>query len=162
YCPRTQRKNRSPFGRSMSSINTPISIRFGRPGRARMARIADGCGGPSVMSLSPSTGRDAAVATESTGPAHRIRVVDAAPAIFGLIEEWLAADGCTVTLEDGANGSGSGPVDLVVVDIPFPRQRGLDLLERVANDHPGTPIIALSSAFFAGVESHGAVARSLG
>ena len=94
--------------------------------------------------------------------AARVLVVDADSALFGLIEEWLGAAGHRVTSHNAGDGSARARVDLIVVDIPFPRQGGLDLLRRVAAEHPGTPIVALSSTFFAGVGSHGAVARTLG
>jgi two-component system nitrogen regulation response regulator GlnG len=83
----------------------------------------------------------------------RVLVVDADPALAGLLEEWLSREGCTVVPERP---------DLVVVDLPFPRERGAELIERMARAHPGAPIIALSSNFFAGVEASGALARTLG
>ena len=94
--------------------------------------------------------------------AARVLVVDADNLLFGLIEEWLAAAGHRVIPEHAGGDSADGRIDLIVVDIPFPRQGGLDLLRRVAAEHPGTPILALSSTFFAGIGSHGAVARALG
>jgi CheY-like chemotaxis protein len=83
----------------------------------------------------------------------RVLLVDADPALAQLLEEWLSREGCVVVQERP---------DLVVVDLPFPRERGAEVIERLARAHRGTPIIALSSNFFAGIESSGAVARSLG
>jgi len=90
----------------------------------------------------------------------RILVVDADPALYGLLEEWLAEEGCRVVDQDP---------DLVLVDLPRPKQAGVELLSASANlltqlaaRHPGKPLVALSSSFFAGVEANGAVARALG
>ena len=52
--------------------------------------------------------------------------------------------------------------DVAIVDVPFPRHGGVDLIQRVATAHPSAPIVALSSAFFADVSWYGAVARGLG
>src|SRR5687768_4103350 len=115
YCPPTKRKNRSPFGRSMSSINLPTSIQFVRPGRTPMSLMHDGRDDPPVRFQSASTGADAARETrESTGQATRVLVVDADSALFGLIGEWLAPHGYSVMLERAGDGSARGRVDLVV------------------------------------------------
>jgi CheY-like chemotaxis protein len=117
---------------------------------------------------------DPASQTPSSDPASakpRILVVDADPATQSLLEEWLTEHGCQVQSrrsEDNARPSGGccqerqvNGFDLALVDVPFPRQ-GLAQLERVAQAHPGTPIVAMSSTFFASVECTGAVARMLG
>ena len=88
-------------------------------------------------------------------------MANADSSLYGLVEEWLTAQGSTVALERGDAGRDHG-FDLVVVDVPFPRQGGRDMLERIAQAHPGIPIIALSSTFFDGIDRNGAVARSLG
>ena len=89
-----------------------------------------------------------------------VLVVGADAALFGLIEEWLATSGCRAVLEH----SGLSPkrVDLVVVDVPAPRQNGLDSLRQISERWPNTPIVVLSSAFFTSIECDGAVARRLG
>jgi DNA-binding response OmpR family regulator len=106
-----------------------------------MMRSRDGQGGPS---------------------ASRILVVDDDPALVGLIEEWLAAYGCSVAQERSREHRVGDRFDLVIVDVAFPRQGGPSLLQRIANEHPGAPMLALSSTFFASVECSGDVARSLG
>lgn len=98
-------------------------------------------------------------------------MVDADPATQSLLEEWLTEHGCQVQSrrsEDNARPAHDSrqdpPVngfDLALVDVPFPRQ-GMAQLERVAHAHPGTPIVAMSSTFFASVACTGAVARMLG
>jgi DNA-binding response OmpR family regulator len=92
-----------------------------------------------------------------TATQPQVLVVDADPALLGLLEEWLGEQGCSVTQEDAG-----GRFDLVVVDVPHPRQGALDVLKRVARAYAGAPVLALSSNFFAGIESTGAVARALG
>lgn len=98
----------------------------------------------------------------STGEGPRILVVDADSALLGLLEEWLGGSGCRVVQERGDADPQATHFDLVIVDVPFPRQGGLALLRRIAREHPRTPILALSSTFFAGVERDGAIARALG
>ena len=87
-------------------------------------------------------------------------VIDDDPAWRGLLEQWLQGLGCDVV---SAQGDGSAPaVDLVIVDLPFPRQGGVDLVKRITSRHPATPIVALSSNFFSRIECCGPVARNLG
>src|SRR5690349_4968490 len=85
--------------------------------------------------------------------APRILVVDADPALFGLLQEWLAAEGCQLVEDDP---------DLVLVDIVFPRQGRCAALEWIKREHRGIPVLALSSSFFARVEGNGDVAQALG
>lgn len=90
----------------------------------------------------------------------RILVVDADPALFGLLGAWL---GDEAELVAGTRG-GVAPdgVALVVVDVPYPRQVTADGLRDLAARHPGAPLLALSPTLFAGVVSEGTVARRLG
>ena len=99
--------------------------------------------------------------TRAADSAPRVLVVDADPALLGLLEEWLAERGCRVFDEDSVE-AGANDFDLAIVDVPFPRQRVLSQLKGVADRHPGVPILALSSTFFAGVAGAGLVARTLG
>lgn len=85
---------------------------------------------------------------------RRARVLDADPALAGLLEEWLAEAGCVIA-PDGA-------ADLIVVDVPIPRWGGAEALRRLAGEHAGTPILALSSNFLPGVGGSATVARALG
>lgn len=64
----------------------------------------------------------------------KVLLVDADPALSELLEEWLADHGCRV-VEDGP--------DLVLVDLPVPRERGLARLRQVGHAHPNTPVVAM-------------------
>jgi len=83
----------------------------------------------------------------------RVLVVDADPALAGLLGEWLADAGCRTVEHDP---------QVVLVDLHLPRRAGAGVARELRARHPGTPLIALSSGFFAGVEANGAVARTLG
>lgn len=89
----------------------------------------------------------------------RILVVDADPALFGLLHAWL---GDEAELIAAARGDALPEAELIVVDVPFPRQAAADGLRALAERCPGTPLLALSPTLFAGVASRGAVARQLG
>lgn len=92
----------------------------------------------------------------------RVLVVDADPALAALIGEWLAAAGCEVFVGAADDPGNRGAFDLILVDVPFPRQGSPGSLCRVMDTHPLTPVVALSSTFFAGVDGTGTVARALG
>jgi DNA-binding response OmpR family regulator len=90
-----------------------------------------------------------------------ILVADADCALYGLLEEWLAGTGYELAGACAPDEPAHDGYDLIVVDVPFPRA-DVDVLNTLRQAHPGTPIIALSSSFFPGVEKTGAVARELG
>jgi DNA-binding response OmpR family regulator len=95
----------------------------------------------------------------------RILAVDTDHALLGLIEEWVGVCNCIVESDQDRRskpGEEKHPYALLIVDVPHPRRGGIELLQRLAAEHPGTPIIALSSTFFSGIESNGGVARTLG
>jgi DNA-binding response OmpR family regulator len=92
----------------------------------------------------------------------RALIVDADPALAALLEEWLDEHGWRVTRETGGEAPVANGYDVVVLDVPYARRDGLELVRRVAARHPGTPIVALSASFFAGVDSSASIARSLG
>jgi CheY-like chemotaxis protein len=64
----------------------------------------------------------------------RVLLVDADPALAELLEEWLGAEGCAAVEERP---------DLVLVDLPFPRERRLEVLKRLGDAHPDAPVIAM-------------------
>jgi DNA-binding response OmpR family regulator len=128
-----------------------------------MSRMNDTPDGPCGSEPAPpqgSPGRPPAPPPPGNGAAPRILLIDADRALSGLLDEWLAAEGCVVAHEVPADGTGR--FDLVIVDVPFPRCGGVDLIERITNRHAATPILALSTAFFAGTACCGAVAHALG
>jgi CheY-like chemotaxis protein len=99
---------------------------------------------------------------EMTVAPHPVLVVDADPALRGLLEEWMGECGCELTYACTGGDRAAGRFDLVIVDVAFPRQSGPQLLRRLSEEHPGTPIVALSPTFFGSVARAGALARTLG
>ena len=93
--------------------------------------------------------------------AVRILVADADCALYGLLEEWLAGTRYELAGACAPGAPTHDGYDLIVVDVPFPRA-DVDVLKMLRQEHPGTPIIALSSGFLPGVERTGVVARGLG
>lgn len=91
---------------------------------------------------------------------RRVLVVGADAALFALLQEWLGECACTAVEASAARKQDR--FELVIVEIPFPRQGGVELVKQIANEHPGAPILALSSCFFAGIACRGEVARGLG
>jgi len=87
----------------------------------------------------------------------RILVAEADCAFVGLLKEWLAALGRVLGRADAAQ-----PYDVIVVELPFARDCGVDMVNQLSREHPGTPIVALSATLLPGVEPSGAVARELG
>ena len=114
---------------------------------------------PSPADPAPCGAATAAPSAASKGP-FRVAVIDDTD-WRPLLVEWLLAMGCEVVANPGPDGS-TPPVDLVIVDLPFPRQGGVDLVKRITSRHPATPIVALSSNFFSRIECCGPVARDLG
>jgi CheY-like chemotaxis protein len=102
-----------------------------------------------------------AARSDSKGP-FRVCVIDGDNAWRVLLEEWLLGLGCEVVALPDDAAAPAPSVDLVIVDLPFPRQGGVDLVKRITSRHPATPILALSSNFFSRIECCGPVARDLG
>jgi DNA-binding response OmpR family regulator len=78
-----------------------------------------------------------------------------------LLEEWLSEAGYIVHAAASHEPSG-GPADLIIVSVYMPKQAGAQLVREIQTIHPGTPAIAISGQFFAGLTANGAIARSLG
>lgn len=101
-------------------------------------------------------------ASLARGPVRRcsrVLVIDADAALFGLLRVWLEADNRAVVC--GPVGD-DGPVDLVIVVVAFPRLCGVDWIQRIADQYPMVPILALSSTFVSGIDCCGPVALALG
>jgi CheY-like chemotaxis protein len=93
---------------------------------------------------------------------REVLVFDADPALLGLLQAWL--DDCRVSAvaSGDAAPAAAPPHALLIIDLNFPRDGGAQRVRRIAERHPGVPILALSPAVFACVDCHGAVARALG
>ena len=96
----------------------------------------------------------------ATSATRRVIVIAADRALFGLLREWLADS--DYSIEEEGEATGMTGFNLAIVDVPFPRQGGAQLIARVGRDYPGVPILALSSCFFGDVECQGQVARNVG
>jgi DNA-binding response OmpR family regulator len=88
-------------------------------------------------------------------------LVDLEPSLATLIAEWLDDIGVDACIP-ARDASRDRAVDLVVVDVPYPRREGAQRVGALAAALPRAPILALSSTFFAGVAASGSVARDLG
>jgi DNA-binding response OmpR family regulator len=78
----------------------------------------------------------------------------------GLLTEWLSAAGYAVL---GPRAAAAGQrAELVIVDLYMPRQAGVDVVRSVQQAHPGTPVIAISAQFRAGLDGSWRAARALG
>ncbi|HEU0202702.1 MAG TPA: response regulator, partial [Burkholderiaceae bacterium] len=95
-----------------------------------------------------------------------VLVVDADPATLGLLQEWLGAAGfCVFEQHAGRSGAPQARADrfdLAIVDVPFPREGGLETLQRLGREHPDTPILVMSSTFFSNIGCSGPCAKALG
>lgn len=89
-------------------------------------------------------------------PAVLLRGIE--PPMAALFDEWLTRDGLRVLQHAAVNE----PVDVILIDLPFPRQDGAPRLRQLAQAWPSVPVLVLSSTFFAGVSAQGDVARQLG
>ena len=89
-----------------------------------------------------------------------VLIVDTEPALSGLLQEWLAE--CGYSAVDARSAGNQHGFDLVIVDIPFPRQGASERVARLNKEHPGIPIVALSSCIFSGIKCRGEVAHTLG
>ena len=88
-------------------------------------------------------------------------LVDLEPSLATLIAEWLDDIGVEARPE-APQGPCDRDVDLVVVDVPYPRREGAQRVRALAAALPEASILALSPTFFAGVSASGSVARDLG
>ena len=78
----------------------------------------------------------------------------------GLLREWLTAAGYAV--RDSTQRSDPGVPDLAIVSVEAPKSESEVLIGGLKREHPGTPIIALSSRARSGLCSNGAAAQALG
>jgi DNA-binding response OmpR family regulator len=79
-----------------------------------------------------------------------------------LLEEWLSEAGYIVHAAASHEPRSGGRADLIVLSVSMPKQAGAQLVRKIQAIHPGTPVIAISGQFFAGLTANGAIAQSLG
>jgi DNA-binding NtrC family response regulator len=79
-----------------------------------------------------------------------------------LLKQWLAEVGYRVRLGMQSDLESEGRADLVIVNVSMPKQGGAQCIRTVQAVHPGTPLIAISGQFRAGLSADGAAAQSLG
>jgi PleD family two-component response regulator len=110
----------------------PASVFQTKPGRnaAGTGRARNDAMQPRDENRPPGRIRSAGEEDEPT----KVLLVDADPALAELLEKWLADHGCRVVDERP---------DLVLVDLPVPRERGLARLRQLGDAHPNTPVVAM-------------------
>jgi DNA-binding NtrC family response regulator len=64
----------------------------------------------------------------------KVLVVGADPALAELLEEWLTLESCHAVAERP---------DVVLVDVPFPRELAVQRLQHIGDEHPGTPVLPM-------------------
>jgi len=79
-----------------------------------------------------------------------------------LLREWLTEAGYRVCSAALCAASRTSPADLVIVSLYMPKLVGARCVRDIRAAHPGTPVIAISGQFRAGLASAGATAQSLG
>lgn len=79
-----------------------------------------------------------------------------------LVAEWLTAEGYRLDALPRDGVPTRGPAQLVIVDLYMPRHLGAERLRSARAAYPGTPIIAISAQFRAGVRCEGPAAHALG
>jgi DNA-binding NtrC family response regulator len=79
-----------------------------------------------------------------------------------LLEEWLSAAGYRVYGGEARKAGPNGKIDLVIASVYMPKDAGTQLLRGIKAAHPGTPMIAISCQFRAGLSAAGATAHTLG
>ena len=102
------------------------------------------------------------MAPSASGQRPLIRVTNADGAMLGLLREWLGAAGYNVTGARNGEAALGGRALLTIVDVPFSRCGAAELVQKVTQENPGEPILALSGTFFSTVACEGACARKLG
>ena len=116
---------------------------------------------PSALPIESAASQPDAAAVRS------VHVVDADPATFDLIREWLEPEGWRVVeiearkLEKDVAGAADRP-SLVIVDLAYPRDAALPALVRLREALPGVPLLVMSPTIFDGVGCCGPCARQLG
>lgn len=91
-----------------------------------------------------------------------VMVANAENALFALLDRWLAEIGCIVIRESSQCSEHANRPRLLIVDIAFPREGGLQMLKQLSDRHPLVPVVVLSGTFLPGTKPGGTVAKKLG
>jgi DNA-binding response OmpR family regulator len=79
-----------------------------------------------------------------------------------LLREWLSDAGYRVRAVPSGRMRDLGRAALVIVSVYMPKHSGPQLVREIQAAHPGTPLIAISGQFRAGLSAVGTTAQSLG
>jgi DNA-binding response OmpR family regulator len=79
-----------------------------------------------------------------------------------LLQEWLNEAGYRVRAAARDRLRDLGGARLVIVSVYMPRDSGPQLVREIQAAHPGTPLIAISGQFRAGLSTVGATAQTFG
>jgi DNA-binding response OmpR family regulator len=79
-----------------------------------------------------------------------------------LLQEWLSDAGYRVRAASPGRMRDLGGASLVIVSVYMPKHSGPQLVREIQAAHPGTPLIAISGQFRAGLSTVGATAQTLG
>ena len=79
-----------------------------------------------------------------------------------LLQEWLSEAGYRVRAASPGGTRDLGRAALVIVSVYMPKHSGPQLIREIQAAHPGTPVIAISGQFRAGLSTVGATAQTLG
>jgi CheY-like chemotaxis protein len=98
---------------------------------------------------------------EMLQPMFSIVIYEADDLMRGLLQEWLTGAGYCV---NAVTPCGPAPLeaDLVIVNIEMPKHMGSRTADKIRAAYPGTPIIAISAQFRAGLSTGGTTAQALG
>ena len=79
-----------------------------------------------------------------------------------LLQEWLSHAGYRVQVASPGGMTDLGRAGLVIVSVYMPKHSGPQLVREIQAAHPGTPVIAISGQFRAGLSTVGTTAQTLG
>ena len=79
-----------------------------------------------------------------------------------LLQEWLSDAGYRVRAAQPGRMGHLGKAGLVIVSVYMPKHSGPQIVREIQAAHPGTPLIAISGQFRAGLSTVGATAQTLG
>jgi DNA-binding response OmpR family regulator len=78
-----------------------------------------------------------------------------------LLMEWLRGEGHRVRVGNRCEPKSDAPCDLVILSVYMPKQAGAGCTRDIRAAHRGTPLIAISGQFRAGVSAAGSTAQML-